>query len=85
MSCVAAVGLHYAQNCTIFDATVAVVFSTVAVVLVLMTLSHVTVAAVFSPDSTNTRYGSSPAYAGLPHTNEYLREHEMLTFDLFSP
>ena len=42
MSCAAALGLHYALNCTIFD---------------------VTVAPVFSPDSTSTCYGSPCLYS----------------------
>ena len=42
MSCAAALGLHYALNCTIFDATVA---------------------PVFSPDDTITRYGSPCLYS----------------------
>lgn len=50
-----------------------------------MTLSHVTVALSFIPGSTHPRHGSSPAYAGLLHTNEYLREHEILTVELLSP
>ena len=36
---------------------------------------NATVAAVFSPDSTNARYGSSLAFAGFPHTNEHLYDH----------
>ena len=59
MSCTAAVGLHYAQNCTIFDATVTAFFSPDDTIIA-------TVAAVFISDSTHSRYGSSLAYAGLP-------------------
>ena len=44
-----------------------------------------TVAAIFSPYDTITRYGSSLAYAGLPHTNEYLRERMFITSALLSP
>ena len=48
-----------------------------------------TVTAVFSPDDTITRYGSSLAYAGLPHTNEHLCDHVFITIlltpDLLSP
>ena len=42
MSCTVTMGLHYALNCTIFDATVA---------------------AVFSPDDTITRYGNPFLYS----------------------
>ena len=50
-----------------------------------MTLSHVTVALSFIPGSTHPRHGSSPAYAGLLHTNEYLREHEKDRNEAFMP
>ena len=63
MSCTAAVGLHYALNYTIFDATVALSFIS---------------------GSTHSRYGSSLAYAGLPHTNEHLCDHVFITILLTS-
>ena len=49
-----------------------------------MTLSHVTVTPAFIPDSTHPRYGSSSAYAGLPHTNEHLCDHVVITILLTS-
>lgn len=36
------------------------------------------------PDSTHPRYGSSLAYAGLPHTNEHLCDHVFITILLTS-
>jgi len=68
MSCTIALILHYALNCTIFDATVTTVFS-----------SDSTGTRYGSPSfisgSTHPCYGSSLAYAGLPHTNEHLCDH----------
>jgi len=53
-----------------------------------MTLSHVTVALSFIPGFTHSCYGSSLAYAGLPHTNEHLSDLAfiiiLLTPDLLS-
>ena len=54
-----------------------------------MTLSLATVTPAFIPGSTNSCYGSSLVYAGLPHTNEHLCYHMvitiLLTSDLLSP
>ena len=54
-----------------------------------MTLSLATVSHVLIPDSTHLRYGNSLAYAGLPHTNEHLCDHVVITItltaDLLSP
>ena len=53
------------------------------------TMNVATVTAVFSPDGTITRYGSSLAYAGLPHTNKHLCDNVfiiiLLTSALLSP
>ena len=47
------------------------------------------VALAFIPSSTHLRYGSSLAFAGLPHTNEHLCDHVfiiiLLTSALLSP
>ena len=48
-------------------------------------LIHATVAPAFIPGSTHPCHGSSLVYAGLPYTNEHLREHENLTPNLLSP
>lgn len=57
--------------------------------LVLMTLSLATVALSFIPGSTHSRYSSSLAFAGFPHTNEHLCDHVFITItltdDLLSP
>ena len=50
-----------------------------------MALSHITVAPSFIPESTHPCHRNSPAYAGLPHANEHLREHVILTPTLLSP
>ena len=54
-----------------------------------MTPTLVTVAPAFIPGSTHLRYCSAPAYAGLPHTNEHLCDHVVITItltsDLLSP
>ena len=49
-----------------------------------MTLSLATVSHVLIPGSTHSRYGSSLAYAGLPHTNEHLCDHVFITILLTS-
>ena len=43
-----------------------------------------TVALAFIPGSTHPRYGSSPAYARLPHTHEHLCDHVVITILLTS-
>ena len=57
--------------------------------LFLVSLIHDTVAPAFISDSTHSCYGSFPAHAGLPHTNEYLCDHVVITItltaDLLSP
>ena len=54
-----------------------------------MTLSLATVALSFIPGSTHSRYGSSLAFAGLPHTNAHLSDQVfiiiLLTSALLSP
>ena len=50
--------------------------------LFLISLIHAMVAPAFISDSTHLRYGSAPAYAGLPHTNEYLCDHVVITITL---
>ena len=60
-------------------------FATVAPSLALIAPTLATVSHVLIPDSTHPRYGNSPAYAVLPHTNEHLRKHEILTSALSSP
>ena len=47
-------------------------------------LIHATVTAAFIPGSTHPRYGSSPAFAGLPHTNGHLCDHVVITILLTS-
>ena len=47
-------------------------------------LIYATVAAAFIPGSTHSCYGSSLVYAGLPHTNEYLRNHVFIIILLTS-
>ena len=47
-------------------------------------LIHATVAPSFIPCSTHSCYGSSLAYAGLPHTNEHLCDHVFITILLTS-
>ena len=49
-----------------------------------MTLSHATVTLAFISDSTHPCYGSSPDYAGFPHTNEHLCDHVFITILLTS-
>ena len=100
MSCTAALGLHYALNCTIFDATGTAVFSPDGTIIATVTrvlfpdttpvfspdstnaqvpLIRATVAPAFIPGSTHSRYISSPAHAGLPHTNAYICDHVFIT------
>ena len=45
-------------------------------------LIHATVAPAFIPCSTHSCYGSSLAFAGLPHTNEYHCDHVVITITL---
>ena len=53
MSCTAAAGLHYAQNCTIFDATViGVLCSCYGTILLCDYIFIVTEVLVFIPDDT---------------------------------
>ena len=61
MSCAAAVGLRYAQNCTIFDATVISVFSpddtiiaTVAPVLITGSTHYAMKTHIYMPDCTHS-------------------------------
>ena len=49
-----------------------------------MTLSHATVTLSFIPGSTRPCHGSSLAYAGLPHTDEHLCDHVVITITLTS-
>ena len=49
-----------------------------------MTLSLATVAPAFIPGSTHPCHGSSPSYAGLPHTNEHLYDHVFIIITLTS-
>ena len=65
MSCTAALGLRYALNCTIFDATVTAVVSLDSTIARYALIS----------DSTHPCHGSAPAFAGLPHPNEHLCDH----------
>ena len=48
------------------------------------TATIATVSHVLIPDSTHPRYSSSPASAGLPHTNEHLCDHVFITILLIS-
>lgn len=50
--------------------------------LVLIAPTHATVTPAFIPDSTHPCYGNSLAYAGLPHTNEHLCGHVVITITL---
>ena len=50
--------------------------------LFLISLIRATVAPAFIPGSTHSCYGSSLAFAGLPHTNEHLCDHVVITITL---